>query len=632
MVNTFGELKTAIAKEKLGWTPLPHKSDDQKLPRFSLGGDPKGLGEAAKTSAVDFRGLLGPGSHPALALRRLDRGFVDEQAVRRQFNVQKLADLPMPSGGGGSGPAPSGGTAAAVDWRNRWGANWITSVRDQNPCNACWAFSGVALVEAMVRIEDSMWTRLSEGDVHRGIGSMCADYGNMGNVSNFFRDHGICDPGCFPWSTSNPPYTPTPDRGGRTVKGPAFTSVGSVADCEAWIDTVGPLVTWIEVYNDFFGYHSGVYRRSTAASNTLAGTHFMLVVGYDHGRQAWLCKNSWGAGWGDHGYIWVAYGDSGVDRYAKVGVRNVNPDPWTKHRLHNGNLYESGNGAMNRNLEVLGSDGSRVLHRWREGGPPFTWGTAHSFGSDAAVCPTLTGTTFNRNMEAVYLTTGNRLHHWWGPGNGSGWNDGGVFGPPVCRGVPGFIQSDFGAPGNFEVVVLVDHGQLLHLWRDGAGWHEGVRFGSDIAYSGPSLIQSSFGGPNHNLEVVAVCTNGTMQHYWRDGGGWHTGPEFGSGIASTPVMIQGQYGMRDETGPDGNFELCVAKGGRIEHWWRNNSAAGRPWARSATFGSNVLAVAGMCQSQWGMNLEVIALRQDRNLQHYWRDGAGWHDGPIIGPA
>jgi hypothetical protein len=33
-----------------------------------------------------------------------------------------------------------------------------------------------------------------------------------------------------------------------------------------------------------------------------------------------------------------------------------------------------------------------------------------------------------------------------------------------------------------------------------------------------------------------------------------------------------------------------------------------------------------------MNLEVIVLRTDGQLQHYWRDGAGWHEGPVIGPA
>jgi hypothetical protein len=26
------------------------------------------------------------------------------------------------------------------------------------------------------------------------------------------------------------------------------------------------------------------------------------------------------------------------------------------------------------------------------------------------------------------------------------------------------------------------------------------------------------------------------------------------------------------------------------------------------------------------------LRTDQQLQHYWRDAAGWHEDPVIGPA
>lgn len=145
----------------------------------------------------------------------------------------------------------------------------------------------------MMRIEDSLWTRLSKGDIHRGIGAQCADYGNIGNVSNFFVNSGFADPGYFPRATNNPPSQPTPDRNGRAVRGPAFQWVGTIHQAKDWIDTVGPLITWLEVYNELFGYGSRVYRRSTAPGNTLAGTHFMLVIEYCDAHQAWLCKNSW---------------------------------------------------------------------------------------------------------------------------------------------------------------------------------------------------------------------------------------------------------------------------------------------------------------------------------------------------
>jgi hypothetical protein len=96
-------------------------------------------------------------------------------------------------------------------------------------------------------------------------------------------------------------------------------------------------------------------------------------------------------------------------------------------------------------------------------------------------------------------------------------------------------------------------------------------------------------------------------------------------------MIQGQYGMYDETGPAGNFELCVAVGGQVQHWWRDN-AGDKAWRTSAPFGHDVQAVAGLCEGSWYMNLELIVLRTDQQLQHYWRDAAGWHEGPAIGPA
>jgi hypothetical protein len=34
-------------------------------------------------------------------------------------------------------------------------------------------------------------------------------------------------------------------------------------------------------------------------------------------------------------------------------VHNVNPDPWTKRRLHSGAMVESGSGATHRNFELV---------------------------------------------------------------------------------------------------------------------------------------------------------------------------------------------------------------------------------------------------------------------------------------
>ena len=162
-------------------------------------------------------------------------------------------------------------------------------------------------------------------------------------------------------------------------------------------------------------------------------------------------------------------------------------------------------------------------------------------------------------------------------------------------------------------------------------WAESAQFGSNIAFSAATLVQRF----DRSLDVICVTTNGNMQRYWRDDPNnkpWHACETFGSQVKSPPVMIEGQYGATDET-VAGNYELCVAVNGAIQHWWKgspeNPSSA---WAMSTSFGSNVQQVLGLIQSSFGFDLEVIALLSDGTLQHFWRfsSNQSWHAGPIFG--
>ncbi len=635
-----GDLRKALADEKLDWQVAEQLKDAARIPIHGIGGTKKGLTPAAKAKAVNFKGIFKAAPiNPFLVQRAVAHKFLIPPKTPIHPDVPPIAakqDLgPLEATPVTDSPSTS------VDWRNRWGWPWITSVRDQNGCEACWAFAATALTEAMVRVEHCFWPHYSEGDVHKGMGAKCANGGSCDAAVDWIHQHGLCDPQCFPWTNADIPYNPTSDRSGRTVRGNLTkTDVGSIADQKAWIDTIGPLATWFDVWHDFDGYGSGVYKRSTAPSNYERGGHFMLVVGYDDGLGAWLVKNSWGTGWGMGGYGWIGYGQSGIDDYAKIGLRSMNPDPWTKRRIHSGNVIESGNGADFRNFEMLATvgGGGTIQHWWRDNSAAgFPWHTAYApFGGDAAVCPTLTATTYNRNFECIFLTTGRRLHHWFFDETSHTWNDGGVFGPlGTAWGVPGFVQGNYGAPGNFEVVVRLEDGQLNHWWRTNGPpwtWSDGGSFASNVEFSGPSLIQTNY-GTQGNLELVCVLNTGQMQHWWRDddhGMVWNAGAIFGAGCSSGPCMIEGQFGARDENDV-GNFELCVAVGGKVQHWWRDNHGDGQ-WHNSATFAHDVQAVAALVEGSFGFNLEVIVLRTDRKLQHYWRDGAGWHEGVVIGSA
>ena len=631
---TAGTLRTHITGVALPWSTNPNLADNTPIVTHSLGGDPTNLRRATDIPALNLRQILLPAPNDFILERRKALGFVDPATVIPRQPVRGPLDVALDVA---ITPGAAVGTAPAVDWRVRWGWPWITTVQDQDGCESCWAFCATAVVESMARIEHFVWSKRSEGDVHDGMGAKCANGGDPAAALNWIAANGICDPACYPWRTNDPPYTPTPDRGGRTVKISPHVELGNIDDQKKWLDTVGPLGVTFSVYHDFDGYASGVYIKGpTSSTNYFRGYHCVCVVGYDDTKQAWLMKNSWGTSWGMGGYCWIGYGQADIDTWAKLGVQGTNTDPWTKRRVHNGAMIESGDGAAHDNFELLAADpDNQVRHYWRDG-VALTWSSAGLIGAnDAAVCPTLTGTTYNRNFECVYLTTGRRLHHFYFDQSSQKWSDGGVFGPTDAAGVPGFFQGNYGAPGNFEVVVRTADGRLNHWWRVNGPpwtWNDGGRFGSNIALSGASLIQSHFGGQG-NLELVAVLNSGQMQHWWRDddsGNIWKPGLVFGAGVASPPCMIEGQYGASDENHV-GNFELCVAAGGQIQHWWRDNQGD-MQWRESTTFGSNIQVVVALVEGSYGFNLEVVALRNDGQLQHFWRDGAGWHAGPVIGPA
>ena len=79
---------------------------------------------------------------------------------------------------------------------------------------------------------------------------------------------------------------------------------------KTWLADHGPVIACFSVYDDFYSYTGGVY---SYQSGNYAGGHCICVVGYNESLQAWLCKNSWGTGWGMAGYFYIEYGQCGID-------------------------------------------------------------------------------------------------------------------------------------------------------------------------------------------------------------------------------------------------------------------------------------------------------------------------------
>lgn len=72
-----------------------------------------------------------------------------------------------------------------------------------------------------------------------------------------------------------------------------------------------PIVVELQITNEFKTLKDTRYWHPEIGDKTPAGTHYVVVVGYDDERKSFELLNCWGAEWGNKGYIWISYDDYG---------------------------------------------------------------------------------------------------------------------------------------------------------------------------------------------------------------------------------------------------------------------------------------------------------------------------------
>jgi hypothetical protein len=208
---------------------------------------------------------------------------------------------------------------ATLDWRDHAGGNYVTGVRHQGPCGACWAFAPVALLESWLLIAQEtpgLDLDLSEQYVVSCIAGPhdCAD-GDQAAALDFLVREGTPTEPCFPYvaqdtvpcdaSCENTPLLLEFLNGWSWV-----TAASPSIDIEAIKDALldGPVTTTMRIHHSFYAYSDGVY--SAHGSPSTLERHIVLIVGWDDAEQCWLAKNSWGRFWGEDGFFRISY-DSG---------------------------------------------------------------------------------------------------------------------------------------------------------------------------------------------------------------------------------------------------------------------------------------------------------------------------------
>ena len=215
------------------------------------------------------------------------------------------------------------------DWRDVGGC---TPIKNQGNCGSCWAFGTVAPLECNIKIKTGLTVNLSE------------QY-----LVSCNREGWGCNGGWWAHDYHGGPTYRTDYCGGvGAVLGSAFPYYAQDVQCDCpyphsyligdwlyvgWgnqippVDSIkqaimdyGPVACAVYADSDFQSYQSGIYDNYSGGGVN----HAVALVGWNDDPGYWILRNSWGTGWGEAGYMRIAYGCHSVG----YGANYIIYDPY----------------------------------------------------------------------------------------------------------------------------------------------------------------------------------------------------------------------------------------------------------------------------------------------------------------
>jgi cathepsin L len=193
---------------------------------------------------------------------------------------------------------------ASVDWRTK-GA--VTPVKNQGQCGSCWAFSTTGSVEGAMFLSTGTLQSFSEQqlvDCSGSFGNMGCNGGLMDNAFKYIEGKPLELESQYTYTARDGTCKYVASKGVGKVRSYTDVQTRSPTQLKAAI-TQQPVSIAVEAdQQSFQGYHSGVI--TSGCGQNL--DHGVLAVGYGtlSGQGFFLVKNSWGASWGDQGYLRIS--------------------------------------------------------------------------------------------------------------------------------------------------------------------------------------------------------------------------------------------------------------------------------------------------------------------------------------
>jgi len=194
--------------------------------------------------------------------------------------------------------------------------NWVnegavTEVKNQGQCGSCWSFSVTGNMEGVYKIAHGELPILSEQQFvdcdhdcmeYKGqqVCDSGCDGGLMPNAMAYAIREGVTTEAKYPYKGVDGTCKYTSDM--ADYKFSAWRGVnGTDLEMIAALNEVGPLSIGVDATLWQF-YWGGIFNWPLCGSSL---NHGVLLVGYgtEKNKEYWIIKNSWGAGWGEKGYI-----------------------------------------------------------------------------------------------------------------------------------------------------------------------------------------------------------------------------------------------------------------------------------------------------------------------------------------
>jgi C1A family cysteine protease len=207
---------------------------------------------------------------------------------------------------------PTEGLADSIDWREK-GA--VTPVKNQGQCGSCWAFSTTGSLEGAHFMATGNLVSLSESNLvdcsylYLNLG---CNGGLMDRAFRYAKKHPIETEADYPYVPKSSPFDCKYKKEKGLVKVSSFADVkaNSPEQLKAALNK-GPVSVGIEADQPVFHAYTGGIINDSSCGTMM--DHGVLAVGYGSdaatGLDFYIVKNSWGADWGENGYVRIAIQD-----------------------------------------------------------------------------------------------------------------------------------------------------------------------------------------------------------------------------------------------------------------------------------------------------------------------------------